>query len=111
MKTQVFSAPEEIKVPCISKYLVNGKFDHEGYNKAEAEYLAELKAMLLRRSDTKNVGEIIQIPYADSYAQYMVAGMKPLQLVHIPLGDAWDTSLVNGMTAEDVQARIDARKK
>ena len=106
----IFRAPESIKVPSFSKYLVNGKFDREAHAKAEETYLAELKAMLLKRKKGKNVGEVVQFPCADSYAQYMVASMRPLELVHVPLGDAWDYPYISRLTATDIQAKIDQQQ-
>ena len=107
---KIFRAPETIKTPSFSKFIINGKFDRLAYDKAEQDYLAELKAMLVNRKNGKNVGEVVQFPCADSYAQYMVASMRPLELVHVPLGDAWDYPYIERLTATDIQNKIDQTK-
>lgn len=106
----IFKAPESIKVPSFSNFYKDGKYDREAHDKAEKNYLAELKAMLLKRHNGKNVGEVVQFPCADSYAQYMVANMRPLELVHLPLGDAWDFPYIQNMKAKDIQDKIDQQK-
>ena len=106
----IFRAPASIKQPSFSEFMKDGKYDREGHAKAEEQYLAELKAFLLSRKRGKNVGEIVQFPCADSYAQYMVASMRPLELVHIPLGDAWDYPYINRLNATDIQNKIDQQQ-
>jgi hypothetical protein len=40
----------------------------------------------------------------------MVASMRPLELVHIPLGDAWNFQYTHNLTSKDVQQKIDSQK-
>ena len=101
---EVYSSPNTIKVPELDFSNING------YEKACDNYKAELKAMLQKRNNGKNVGEIIRFPVADGYAEYMVASMKPVELVHLPLGDAWDFQYAHLLTAKEVQGQIDQQK-
>jgi hypothetical protein len=39
----------------------------------------------------------------------MVASMKPVKLVHMPLMDAWHFEYAHLMTAKEVQAKIDGQ--
>jgi hypothetical protein len=102
---KIFSAPEEVKVP---------KLDFNDVKNWEADdkrYIQELKSHIQSLGYTgKNVGEVIKFPVADGYAQYMVASMKPLQLIHLPLGDAWDWQYAHLLTAKEVQEKIDQDK-
>jgi hypothetical protein len=100
----VYSAPSSIEVPSSDFKNING------YEKACEKYKADLKAMLQKRNKDKNVGEIIRFPVADSYAEYMVASMKPVELVHLPLWDAWNFQYAHLMTAKEVQGQIDNQK-
>ena len=102
---KIFSAPKEVKVPTLDfKDVKNWKANDE-------KYIQELKNHIQSLGYTgKNVGEVIQFPVADGYAQYMVASMKPLQLIHLPLGDAWDWQYAHLLTAKEVQEKIDQRK-
>jgi hypothetical protein len=101
MPAKVFNPPASVKTP---------KFDYNTYRQDEERYLTDLKNTLLQRKKGKNIGEIIQFPVADGYAQYMVANMRPLELVHIPLGDAWNFQYAHNLTAKDVQQKIDSQK-
>ena len=101
---EVYLAPKSIKVPELDFRNING------YEKACDNYKAELKAMLQKHNNEKNVGEIIRFPVADGYAEYMVASMKPVELVHLPLGDAWDFQYAHLLTAKEVQEKIDQQK-
>lgn len=105
MAAQVFSAPEEVKQP-------NYDFQNvKAWKEQEETYIKEVKNFLAKKGYTgKNAGEIIQFPVADGYAQYMVASMRPLMLVHLPLGDAWDWQFAHLLTAKEVQQKIDQRK-
>jgi hypothetical protein len=106
----IFRAPESITVPSFSTFYKDGKYDREAHDNAEKQYLADLKAMLVKRNNGKNVGEVVQFPHADSYAEYMVANMRPLELVHLPLGDAWDYPYIERLNASDIQGKIDQKK-
>lgn len=100
---KIFSAPEEVKIP---KLDFN---DVKNWRANDEKYIQELKNHIQSLGYTgKNVGEVIQFPVADGYAQYMVASMKPLQLIHIPLGDAWQYAHL--LTAKEVQQKIDQTK-
>ncbi len=100
----IYSPPEAIKRP---------EFDFQNFDsylKKCDDYRKNLKSFLQRRKNGKNVGEIIRFPVADGNAEYMVASMRPLELVHIPLGDAWQFQYANRLTAQDVQDKIDQQK-
>lgn len=100
----IYSAPETIKKPEMD-------FTNMGAYKADNErFVKELKDLLLTRKKGKNVGEIIRFPVADGYAEYMVASMRPLELVHLPLYDAWHFEYVDRLTAADVEAKITQQK-
>mgnify|MGYP003423842355 CR=1 FL=1 len=101
---KIYSAPKEVKVP---------DFDFSDIAKYRTDcdqYLKDLKAFVLTIRNGKNVGEIVQFPVADGYAQYMVAGMRPLELIHIPLWDGYSFQYVDRLTAKDIQQQIDSQK-
>jgi glucan biosynthesis protein len=101
---QIFNSPDGVKVPELDfKNFAQYEKDCENYKK-------DLKAWLNKNGfNGKNVGEIIQFPVADGYAEYMVASMKPVKLVHMPLMDAWHFEYAHLMTAKEVQAKIDGQ--
>ena len=103
---KIFNAPSELALP---------GFDWEDtktYHKECDQYLEDLKQLLIKKFNRsgKNVGEIISFPVADGEALYMVASMKPLELVHIAIGDAYHFQYANRLTAKDVQQKVDLQK-
>ena len=101
---KIYSAPTSIKKP------VMNFADFEAYKADNERFITELREMLTKRKNGKNVGEIIRFPVADGYAEYMVASMRPLELVHLPLYDAWEFQYANRLTATDVEAKIAQQK-
>lgn len=103
MSATIYSAPEEIKLP---------KFNWKSWVEDEEVYLKELKDWCFKNSNSKkNVGEIINIPHADGYAKYMVFSMKPLSLIHIATGDAWNSQYAELLTPKKVNEMIENEKK
>jgi hypothetical protein len=101
---KIYASPLEVKVPEFNWE------DIEQYKKDCETYKENLKAFLLKRKNSKNVGEIIQFPVADGYAEYMVASLKPVELVHIPLWDGYQFQYVHLITAKEIQKQIDGQK-
>lgn len=105
MKTKIFQAPKEIKLPKMTFQNVSE------WSKLHSQYIENLKKHLISIGYTgKNVGEVIKFPVGDGYAQYMVASMRPLRLIHLKLGDVWKFEYADRLTAKDVQDKIDQVK-
>lgn len=53
-------------------------------------------------------GALLRFPWADGYALYLVASVRPLVLRHVPYGDAWQIpqAHVRGLTLADVRLRV-----
>lgn len=107
MALKVFSAPPEICPPKINY----GRPDYAEYQREESRYLDELADLLRKRSTDKNVGEVVRFPHADGYACYMVAKWRPLQLVHLELGDGWHYPYVERLTAADIEKVISRSRR
>jgi hypothetical protein len=104
--TKIFKAPVGYEPPVIT-------YD-AGWREQEAEYLARLKAAAQAFSGNGDlIGEIIRFPRADGYAQYMVWSTKPLKLIWIELGDAWDIDKVTerGLRLSDVREMVERDRK
>lgn len=61
-----------------------------------------------RRKTGSVVNAVISFPHADSYAMYLVKKDKPLLLMHLPLGDAWqvDQATIRGLRLTDVERMV-----
>lgn len=105
----VYSVPDSIKVPELDFRDING------YRDACNKFCAELKEWCVQRAANvgvtdENYGEIIRFPVADGYAEYMVASLKPIQLIHLPLWDAWEFQYANRLTKKDIIEKIRQQK-
>lgn len=99
---KVFSLPEGFVAPEL-----NWK-DIPQYEKECADLIEKLKKWCIERNpEQKNVGEIIKFPVADGYAEYMVGATKPVQLIHLPFWDAYQSETASLMTAKAIQQKID----
>lgn len=109
---KVFASP--IEAPKVSDFITAKpfSFDRDGLEAAEAKYTEDLRALLVKRKPGPYVGEIISFGIADGQALYMVASLRPAQLVHMPLGDAWQVSaaVISRLTVAQIKAQIDAEK-
>ena len=98
---KVFLLPSGFEAP---------KFDWqniEQYEKDCFELVERLKKWCIERNNQKNVGEIIKFQVADGYAEYMVASTNPVELIHLPFWDAWQSETAPLMTAKAIQDKID----
>lgn len=81
--------------------------DIEQYNKDCADLTDRLRKWCIERFNQKNVGEVIKFQVADGYAEYMVVSTKPVQLIHLPFWDAYQSETAELMTAKAIQQKID----
>ena len=105
---EIFKAPSEIALPKIDF----ANFNHKKMIEDEENYLENLKTHIKSCGyKGKNVGEIVRLPQADGYAQYMVLSMRPLRLIHLELGDAWNSQFAELLTAKKVNEMIEGAKR
>ena len=108
---EVFTTPKGFRdPPDMMDFRDDKGWDHKGFTKAENEWLKELNQWCHDNTDSRSelVGELIRFPRGDGYAQYMVFKTKPLTLLHIPLGDAWDLPdyQMRGLRVKDVKELV-----
>jgi len=104
--TEIYSAPQEVRLPKLD--FSNMRTYNKDCNRYVSDLVKHIKDMGYKG---KNVGEIVKFAVADGYAEYMVLSMKPVRLVHIPLGDAYEFPYANLMTAKEINQKLDAQKK
>jgi hypothetical protein len=105
---KIYNVPKVIKVPEIN---FNGRFNIKKYDEEVEKFKQQLKDHLINLGYTdEHVGEIISFPVADGKAMYMVAKLKPVMLVHLPLGDAWEFEYAHLLTKTEVIKKIQQHK-
>lgn len=95
----VFAAPKEIPLPSIAS---------ETWREDEAAYVAKLTEMARANGDAPEIGKEIRFPRGDGYARYLVWSARPLQLVWLQIGDAWqvEEALIRGLRITDLRLMI-----
>lgn len=83
------------------------KLDYKEIQRREQEWTDRLAAWCRSRKQGACVGEVIRDHVADGYARYMVAGLRPLELIHLPLGDAWHSRWAHLWTAKEVKQMVE----
>lgn len=98
---KVFTLPEGFDAPDFDWKEI------EKYKKDCADHTEKLKQWCLERnSEQECVGEVIRFPVADGTAEYMVAAIKPVQLIHLPYWDAYQSETADLMTATAIKEKI-----
>lgn len=86
-------------------------YDHKKEQAKEEKYLEDVRQWLKDSGYNDSLtGKLIGFPVADGSAQYMVISEKPLKLVHIAFGDAYQVSAatIRGLTLTDVRRMVQA---
>jgi hypothetical protein len=79
----------------------------------EQLWLSQLQNDLKSRNTKSDlIGEILQWPRADGYACYIVCSVKPLQIAHLIVGDAWriEPALSRGVRLSDVRQMVERKR-
>jgi hypothetical protein len=84
-------------------------FSIETWQKDEDAYTEKLRAAARWANDGEYVGEIVKWQRADGYAVYMVWSERPLQIMHVALGDGYtvEPSLIRGLTLAEVKKQVE----
>jgi hypothetical protein len=102
---RIFASPEGIDKPQFKP----GQ-DWKEFDKLEADYEAKIVAWAKEHGKGPEAGEKVRFPVADGYAVYVIVSLKPIVLIHIDTGDAWQYQYVNRLTASDLRKQIAGAK-
>ena len=106
---KIYAPPENIKPPDFKILLDEG---NKAYDKAEEKYIEEVRAFVKKRKPrAKFVGEIVRWGVADGFAAYMIASLRPVELIHLELGDAYQFQMAHRATADDLSKMVEADQK
>lgn len=106
---KIFSPPKGFEPPEF-KRPTDGNYHQavQDYHKLEQNYVKSIKRAI--RESYKPIcpeaGKEIRFQVGDGYAVYVVARLKPVELVHVDAGDAWHFPYVHRLTASDVREEI-----
>lgn len=106
----IYAPPSKIKVPNSSDYMLSSGFDNKAYLKAEKEYIEAIRKLCEENYSGKYVGKIARFPVADGYAEYMIASLRPLKVIHLPIGDAYRYPYAERLHSKDFKATVDSQE-
>jgi O-acetyl-ADP-ribose deacetylase (regulator of RNase III) len=98
---QVFAPPTAVKKPEWEDYK-----DWQLHLKAEQQYEEEIITWVKQHYTGAHVGKVVHFPQGDGYAAYVIAGLKPVKLIHLDTGDAWHYPYIERLTAADIKAKL-----
>jgi len=105
---KIYSIPEEFEAT-IPQFETSTTLDDRV--KREKEWLNELRGWIHANvSNGKYSGEIVRDGVADGYAQYMIISLRPLELMHLPLVDGYQSRWAHRWTAADVKRMVEREK-
>ena len=108
---KVYSPPAKISEPKMESFRKqNLGLDFRAYEEAEFKFVEEVKEWCKSSGSGKYAGEEVHFPQGDGHARYVVFSTKPLTLIHLPVGDAWQYPYIERLTAKDIVARIESGK-
>jgi hypothetical protein len=99
-----YSAPEGFDPP---------PFSMDTWQQDEQDYLNRLADRCKMNGTNPLLGETIHFPRGDGAATYMVWKTKPLQLIHVAIGDAWqvEDALIRGLRLSDVRDQVEGEAR
>lgn len=82
--------------------------DPKGWQAQEQAYIDRLATLAKANGTDPRLGRTVSFPVADGAAVYVVWRIKPLELVHVATGDAWNASAatIRGFRLSDVDAQL-----
>lgn len=94
-----YSAPEDFEPPA---------FNMDTWQQDEEDYLSRLADRCKMNGTNPLLGETISFPRGDGAAVYMVWNTKPLELIHVAIGDAWqvEEALIRGLRLADIREQV-----
>lgn len=89
-------------------YMTDGRYDHQKALRVDDDYIKSLAAMAKRNGASDLLGEVVRWGRGDGVAAYMVWNTRPLELIHLALGDAWqvEDALIRGLRLSDIQQMV-----
>lgn len=101
---KVYALPDDLPVP-------ESNFNSDWEAREEA-HRASVRAWLKANGYTgAHSGKVLRIPYADGYAEYMLADGSKSFLFHLPYGDGYDSRDVGFLPKKEVLARIEQQER
>ena len=113
MAATIYTAPEEIGDPPEIDYSHREGKTWDEILAPETEWEEAVKAWCRENGSGELRGEEVRWGRGDGYARYVVYTEKPLGLIHLATGDAWqiDDIMRRGLRLSDIRANVGQQRK
>lgn len=108
---KVYSIPKELESELPKPNYGNEKFDWNKYIEDENAFVEKVKVWAKKNNpNDEYAGAEYRIPMGDGRALYVVYSSKPVWLLYIPIGDAWNSPWASKITKKDIKLEIERSK-
>lgn len=80
--------------------------DIDGSLQREEDWVQRVRDWAKQFGTGALAGEEVRWTQGDGYARYVVYAERPLSLIHLPVGDAWQFPYVERLTLGDVRQQV-----
>jgi hypothetical protein len=98
----VYSTPKEIGAA--PEFSVNEQF--EEYEKHVEAFVKSVVEWAKKNGSGALCGEEIRFGVGDGYARYIVLSLRPVKLIHLPVGDRWQFQYAHLLRAQDIREEV-----
>lgn len=77
----------------------------------ELAFVDRVKTWAKEHGKGPEAGEEVSFGVADGDARYIIVGLTPVVLIHLPLGDAYQYPFVHRLTAKDLRGMLVLHQK
>lgn len=95
---KIYASPPEIEVPEFK----SGE-PWQDYEKRCDTHVKAVKQWAKTNGAGPEAGQEVDFPQGDGYARYIVFSLKPVKLIHLNVGDAWQYPYAHRLTASDIR--------
>jgi hypothetical protein len=102
----VYAPPKELGQPPE----IAQPFDFNTYQRACDKFVQSVKDWAKLYGSSECRGEEIDFPVADGHARYIILSLRPVKLIHLPVGDGWQFNYAHLLRAADVRKEVQRNK-
>lgn len=113
MAAKIYAVPEELGDPPVIDFANRDrKRSIDELMEPERAWERQVAEWCRENGNGDLAGEEVSWQRGDGYARYVVYTEKPLALIHLPTGDAWQIEeiMVRGLRLSDIREEVRRRK-
>jgi len=110
MSAKIYALPKILRTEVPNIWEIEDNVDYQGLEDTFINKVSLFCKKYNTKEDQTYIGETISFQVADGYAVYTIANLKPLELIHLPLMDEYESPNIDLMTRKRVKEIVDNQK-